>query len=234
MKTTCIALASLLLLLQGCGDEGVDKDWEEEIVIQLFKAKTTTLSGLAVEASVGTEKPKKLVINKDGKFFDSCETNQVRIIPKKLSGAWGPVKVKVTNANSFGGITYAERTISVPTSDVVKILLSKAKEMVPSGTCTPTVKLNPLGGDCADDGDCEDGKCLKKAEDASRSYTFHAGYCTKDCANGGTCPTGGKCVPFGQVGQTNKPHYCMKKCTAVADCRAHDGYDCPGDICLPN
>lgn len=247
MRATKITLLILALTVTAaaCGDDGVEQDWEEEILLQLFKAKEATLGGLFVEATTMTSgvpaSPVKLKVNDDGKFFDDCEGNKVRVLPRKVGGAYPDVKIRITSLVPVSPKVYAEQILKVPAAGVVKLVLVKGKEVLPLG-CAPTVKLTGLGLTCGKDDDCEHGKCLKKITDGSGTYTFNNGTCAKDCTKGESCPSGvdaannpwsSECVEFGYVGQPSPPSYCIKKCKGNGDCRV-DGYSCTGgSVCLP-
>ena len=133
---------------------------------------------------------------------------------------------------SSAPITYDQRTLSVPVAGVVKIVVLKGKEMMPAGKCMPIVKLKALGEACDRDDDCENSKCLTSVKDTSTTHSFTNGYCSEDCTKSKTCLSGGLCQAYNEFA-TNPVRYCLKKCSGNIDCRATEGYSCPGGACIP-
>ena len=234
--TTALLALALAITAAACGDEGIDKDWEEEIVLQLFKPKALSLGTITVSAASGSGQPVTLDVNTDGKFFTDCESNRIRILPRKTAGVYQPVQVTISGI----GLSKVTQSIKVPvtaTDKVAKVVLQNGKELEPKA-CAPNIQLKVIGQTCSTDGDCEHGKCLKKLTDGSGTYTFNNGACSMDCKGGKTCPSGSdwesRCVEFSYLGQPDPPFYCIKKCVTNGDCRV-DGYSCTGvGVCLPD
>ncbi len=239
MKTMRKLGITLLLLASGisaaaCGDEdGVEKTWEEEIILQLFRPASLSPGTLTVSAASGTGQPVSLLVNADGKFFSDCESNKIRILPRKTSGAYQQVTVTV-HSSVLQKVTKSV-PVPVPAADnVVQMVLKNDKQLVPAA-CAPKVQLRKVGDSCAQDTDCEHNKCLKSVVDSSGTITFHDGYCSEVCTKTKTCTnTKHICKDFGGISQPNKPYYCLKNCTGNIDCRAGDGYSCTaGGACMP-
>ncbi len=64
---------------------------------------------------------------------------------------------------------------------------------------------------------------------------FPGGYCSADCTTSEDCGAGAVCVDLFGLGR-----FCMKSCTALADCRVAEAYECSsipgaheGLVCMP-
>lgn len=234
MRKLGIALLVLgLSVAAACGDEdGPEKTWGEEIILQLFKPATMTPGAITVSAASGSGQPVNLSVNADGQFFKDCDSNKIRILPRQVNGAYQPVTVTV-QASSFQPV-FKTIPVPVPAADrVVKMVLKNDQQLQPAA-CAPTVQLKQIGDACTQDTDCEHNKCLGNVPDSSGTITFHGGYCTRVCTADKTCPGLNICKDFGGISQPNKPYYCLKHCTGNMDCRAGDGYSCTaGSACMP-
>ncbi len=72
-----------------------------------------------------------------------------------------------------------------------------------------------VGGSCLTSAQCDnDSQCLT-------GTSYPNGYCAKSCTAPTDCPDGSTCVDATGYGAT-----CLLTCTAGADCRTGDGYDC--------
>lgn len=254
------ALAGALVL--GCGD-GSDKDWDEEIVLQLFKPANLVLGTVTVSVTQGsTTRTKQVNTGGAEGFFASCESNRMRVIPAAVSGKYPTVSVVITADNQLpkSGI---KKDIPVPVSaegSVVKMILLQGQSYQPAGACASDLdKIPPpkqVGEACAADAECLGGRCLAKEEDFQKVYTFQGGYCSASCQD--TCVVGkGKCLRSGKdctsddvcrQARCDKGQYCfatkdgnnqvtdafcVKSCSKPSDCRAND-YECtPGGVCFP-
>ena len=228
-----------LLLATSCGD----KDWDEEIVLQIFKEAKMTAGTVTVTAVQDGKKIAKAV-NADGAFFNSCETNRVRIIPAQKGGAYSDVNVTVTS-----GKISASKTIKVPATAIVQIVLGSGSAFDPKD-CKPstTTQLKETGVACSKDSECEGGRCLLSLVDGSKKFGFKGGYCTATCmSNPNVCdaptcsnaPAKGEkdcCYPVADGYGKKTDAVCLKRCGAVAaaGCRTKEGYTCtPGSNCFP-
>jgi len=265
IQHTAIAPLSVLLaglvLTAACGDGG-GKDWDQEVVLQVFKPAQLKLGVVTITATQEGGASRDTRVNLAGQegFFKDCESNRVRILPTRVKGKYPPVTVTVTAQQSLpaGGVT---RVIQVPVSDpgsVVKMILLRGKTYEPTGACASDlggVKVpRSVGEACQDGADCLGSRCLGTVHDFQKIYTFVQGYCTHSCAD--TCSSG-KCHATGHAckvdGDCRKARcgvgeqcfttvngnsqvtdaFCLKQCTRAADCRSN-GYGCTaGDVCFP-
>ena len=199
MKTrhTTTALACLLLL--GCGDGG-ERNWDIELVVQLFKPKTLTVGTVTIQATqAGVTRTVKVNTGGDESFFADCTSNRVRIIPRAAGGPQDSVKLSITTEK--GGLGVVTSAVALPNAGLdatKKIVLGVATTYAPAGECSKGLgsALRELGTSCVNNTDCKSGLCLKTVKEASSStnYTFENGYCSKDCydtCDGSTCRTGG-------------------------------------------
>jgi hypothetical protein len=72
------------------------------------------------------------------------------------------------------------------------------------------VQKLPIGSRCFENGNC--GTSPYNCATAG----YPGGYCQKDCATDGDCPSDSVCVAF----------QCRRKCNTTTDCRATEGYIC--------
>ncbi len=235
--STALAMATLLLTV-GCG-----KDWEEEIVLQIWKQQNFTMGVVNITA-VQDGKKMSVAVNGGGTFFNSCEDNKVRIIPAQKGGTYSDVSITISS-----GKLSATQTIKVPTSGTVEVLLGAGpsydpRSCKPSGGTTP--KLKETGESCKTNTDCKGGRCLFVLTDSGKAYKFANGYCTANCMkNTGACgattcsgaPGAGEkdCCYAVSDGYGKKiDAVCLKRCGHIKDCRLGEGYTCtPGSNCFP-
>jgi hypothetical protein len=76
----------------------------------------------------------------------------------------------------------------------------------------PNSQYRPIGTDCT-----ADDQCGTKPYSCS-TKNHPNGYCQKDCATPGDCPSDSTCVAM----------ECRRKCTMQSDCRVAEGYMCSG------
>ena len=235
-----LAMATLLLAV-GCSD----KDWDEEIVLQIFKENTMKSVGLVTITAVQDGKKIAQSVNADNMFFNSCETNRVRIIPANKGGVYPDVMVTLTSANFAK--TIVSKTIKVPTSSMVEILYGGGPNYDPTD-CKPgnTTELKETGESCGASAECKGGRCLFTLTDGSKTFKFSGGYCTATClkfasvCGASTCtgaPGAGEkdcCYSVADGYGKKTDAVCLKRCTNVKGCRAGEGYQCtPGSNCFP-
>jgi hypothetical protein len=77
-------------------------------------------------------------------------------------------------------------------------------------------QYNPIGSRCSSNGDCG-----TKPYNCNTSHP--GGYCQKDCATDGDCPTDSLCIAL----------ECRRKCSTSADCRSSEGYTCVSTAVSP-
>ena len=238
--STALAMAALLLTAAGCSD----RDWDEEIVLKIFKEAKMDVGKVTVTA-VQDGKQAAQTVNGDNLFFNSCDSNRVRIIPANRGGVYSDVTVTVTSAN-FANITVT-KTIKVPTSSMVEVILGSGTSYAPTD-CKPgtTPQLAETGEACKKNSDCEGGRCLFTLSDSGKTYKFGGGYCTTTCltdpnvcgaANCTGAPGAGEkdcCYSVSDGFGKKVDAVCLKRCTSVKGCRAGEGYQCtPGNNCFP-
>ena len=236
---TLLAMTSLLAAM-GCGD----KDWDEEIVLQIFKLKKMNVGTVTVTAMQDGRKVAQSV-NGDNMFFNSCETNRVRIIPADKGGAYPDVTVTVTSAN-FAKAT-STTTIKVPTTGMVQIVLGSGTNYDPSD-CKPktTTQLKETGEACTSNSQCKGGRCLFALTDGGKKFPFQAGYCTATCLTNAKACDASSCAGAPAAGEKDCCYsvadgygkkidaVCLKRCAILKDCRYNEGYQCtPGYNCFP-
>lgn len=257
-----LALGLCLALAAGCSDSSGDRDWDRELVLQLFKPAGTKVGQVTVTA-VQALKNRTVTVNSDGSFFADCESNRIRIIPAGGQNP-GTVMLSITTANNVppGGIKRAVAFSGVSGDVLEKVALGSAAGYEPSGACAKGLDMakKSVGEACTGPGECKDGVCLTEVDDplAGGKYTFTGGYCSKLCLD--TCnPATNKCGKGGgscnidldcrnalcgtdqvcyalQDGSLNvKAAYCLKKCNTTPDCkRPVANYECsPGNACFP-
>jgi hypothetical protein len=232
-----IAWAFVAGLFGGCGDK---KDWNSEIIVQLFRPATTggvDIGSVSIKATQG-QATKTKDFSDTAALFSDCTSNQVRIIP--VDPASG-----VDIALTFGRLQVIEfkRTIAPDASKAVLLGLGPSTTSswqpgpCPGGTPDAVVALrNPTGSACTVKTECAGDMCLAKLTNQSTEYRLQGNYCTAECAVDGTpCDTkagGGECLvlryPDGKISGS----YCMQICGAPTDCRS--GYACtPNGLCFP-
>ena len=88
------------------------------------------------------------------------------------------------------------------------------------------------GDACSSNKECRYDLCLKKLTSVAMVFTFHKGYCSKECNSSSKCNENSVCVPFPIVPKSEQ--YCIRKCNSSSDCRTVDGYVCTGgSVCMP-
>jgi hypothetical protein len=209
------------LVSAGCGG----KDWDEEVIVQLFRPQGTDPGKIKVQA---TQAGKTLEAEVSVSFGD-CTNNQVRIIPRKDGTSYPPVDVVVTHA---GGQERQSTPVPVPNHEPLKIVLGAGVVLEPAA-CAPTIPRKPLGSACLFDAECEgQGKCIHRAPAIGLDQQFPGGYCTVLCAKDGEACAGtaGQCKRFANAAGTEEVFYCLQNCSGA--CRAE--YTCtPGGACYP-
>ncbi len=130
-------LALAALLLGGCGD---DLKWDTEIALRLFKEASLTLGQIQIRATQGGEQ-ESLTVNRDGRFFDSCDRNRVRVIPHKSSGGgYADVQLLIQVSAEAGGPLEVSRSVPLqapPKVVDVTVVLGSGAELLPAGDCLP-------------------------------------------------------------------------------------------------
>lgn len=234
MSRAIATTLTALLLAAGCGET---KDWDQEIILQLFKPKGTKVGTVTVEASqtgVSPRRPSKEI--NDASFAD-CEANKLRIIPRQVSGSFPPVTVKVT-AKGHGT---TERQVSVPASNPVPIVIGTATSLEPAA-CAPKVKPDggmddgamslSIGSPCTNNNQCKGGLCITSILNDGNPINLVGGYCSQDCATS-SCPADGYCWTNKDGLGNVKGKVCLRSCSGPGTC-SRPGFDCtPGGVCLP-
>jgi hypothetical protein len=82
----------------------------------------------------------------------------------------------------------------------------------------PNTQYRPIGSDCSSGDQC--GTSPYSCATAG----YPNGYCQKDCATDGDCPSDSVCVV---------PH-CRRKCQSASACRTSEGYVCRADGVAPH
>ena len=150
----------------------------------------------------------------------------------------GSLDVEATPDGDGRGDATAPTDSSAPTDAVTAPGDSTATDGSAIDTTTPPDTANPsdttadatptdtgpssavIGAACQADGDCgAGGACLD----------LPGGYCSLGGCDTTACPTGSSCWGLGDLG-----NFCLKDCTATAECRGGDGYICDSDnTCWP-
>jgi hypothetical protein len=222
--------AALVLLIAGCS-----KGYDQEIVLQLFRARTAPNDVVEVTATEGGV-TKTFTSVSDTRFsFSSCDSNKLRIIPRQQNGTYDPVTVIVKS----GALAVPPVLIKVPT-ETVKLVLGSGPDLVPTGSCAPTVPPDggpgqkPIGVACAAGGECVGSACLTTADTASSTtaLVLPEGYCTQDCKTKACAD--GFCKDFTYPNGTLIGKWCLKTCKIDTDCPANGNkLRCPGGYCVP-
>lgn len=223
------ALLVPLALATGCSGE--------EIIVQLFKPSGVQLDDPVIKATQGSETRQLRLGEAEDFSFDNCDANRIRIEPKEDGG---PVAVKVMTQK---GIVLVEKTVKLPASETVKLVLAKGLDLVPRD-CAPTgsagdggvdgLLKHKTGSTCTLGVQCEGGKCLQEVYVSGVPVSLPGRYCSRDCPSS-TCPVAGEYCYTNKdgLGKTLSK-VCLKECTKPTECRQHDNYDCtPGGVCLP-
>jgi len=222
-RTHLVLVLVPALLLGACG-----KGYDQEIILQLFRPPTSNAEHKKVTVTAsenGTSSQQTL-----DSPFDSCSTNQVRIIPKQSPGTVH-VDVKVPDLEVFA----IDISVPAPTPvNVVRVILGGSSDLIPSG-CAPGRDLGVhvdaakrgLAQPCGSDADCAGGICLTSVVNAEPSFSVGDGYCTQACASadagpGGACPAGAICREFRTTGGSLINSRCLKSCTKEDPCPPHN------------
>jgi hypothetical protein len=211
------------LVAAGCGG---GKDWDEEIIVQLFRPQGTDPGKIKVQATqAGKTLEKEVSVS-----FADCTNNQVRIIPRKDGTAYASVDIVVTYD---GGQANKSTTVPVPNHSPLKIVLGTGVILEPAA-CAPSIPRKPLGSACTLDVECEGGKCIHVAPDVGADQVFPNGYCTLSCTTDGVACAGtdGQCKRFANAVGTQEAFYCLQRCSATC---SRSEYKCTtGGVCYPN
>lgn len=233
-----------LFLLTACSD---GENYDQVVIVQLFKPTGAELGPVTVTATQGTAQRSITVTNP----FTDCDANQLRIVPRQEGDSYPDMTIRAEAAN--GGL-FAEVIVPVPRTTPVKLIIGQPTTSIePSGTCTP--QLTPdagirdtgvedaavddatiqyeLGESCENNTQCEDGACINSFSLAGAdTYQFSGGYCTRDCALDKTCPAQSSCELSSTLGGQVFGWFCLKTCDGAHPC-SRSGYQCRGEFCLP-
>jgi hypothetical protein len=97
----------------------------------------------------------------------------------------------------------------------------------PVATPPPDMALQPVGGPCNSDGDCQNGlSCFDTLGNGHFATVFDNGYCTRNCILAPPCPSGSVCGGLGLP-------VCVASCPP-SSCRS--GYTCcsSNNACVPS
>jgi hypothetical protein len=240
-----LPLVIAAVLAASCGDS---KDWEQEVILQLFRPERAEVGTIIVRVTEGGKTVEK-DLTKEISFAD-CQGNRVRIIPRKDGATYAPVDITVL----FGivGQRREARPENNPvpaTSAVVKVWLDTGiiNPNLEPKACAPTITppmRKPLGSACTFDIECEGNICLKDVPNLSGTQVFPKGYCTSKCTkDGDPCDAGrGFCKLYTDAGSPPREYgpYCLRRCkdctpSACLPCdRIADNYACSTfDLCYP-
>lgn len=229
MNTHLLLMVPLgLVLVAGCGRK---KDWDEEVVVRVFKPKGVDVGTVTVTA---TQEGKTEKVTVDG--FSDCDANRVRVIPKQGSNS----TLTLTAAASAGGLSPVTRSIKPPTQQV-DLVLGTSAALEPAGSCIPSIldsgpPKKAIGEPCTGGDQCQGGACVTQMRNMSTVITFTGGYCSQDCSASGTpCnTTTEQCLDSIDGTGTTEAQYCIKKCLKTGDC-PRGGYECKisSDLCMP-
>jgi hypothetical protein len=228
--THILGAALVLLTAASCS-----KGYDQEIVLQLFRARTAPNDVVEVIATEGGV-TRTFSSASDARFsFASCDNNKLRIIPKQVNGVYEPVTVSVKS----GALSVPPVVIKVPT-DTVKLVLGSGPDLVPTGSCAPTVPPDggpgqkAIGVACKAHGECAGSFCLTTADTAASTTPLNLpdGYCTQDCKS--TPCADGFCRDFNYPIGTLIGKWCLKICKIDSDCPQNGNkLRCPGGYCVP-
>ena len=102
---------------------------------------------------------------------------------------------------------------------------------------TDTSTGGVVGDPCYSSTDCSDvpGAGRLCMNTIGGVLSFPGGYCSAVCTSSADCGAGAACVDLYGI-----DNYCLKECSAPADCRTSEGYDCTtlpsvtgGPYCVP-
>lgn len=236
-------LSLLLLVGTATACSGVKKDWDQDVILQLFKPAAEDVGQVEVQVTelIKDGHERKAVVSLS---FADCDSNQVRIISRQVNGSYPDLGIVVRYGPSSKREARELTKVSpASASGPVKLVLSsrvlRQQDLAPSAcapqTSGPTTdagatdgtSLRPLGEACTEPGQCAGGQCLVKTTLYGTEVPFPGGYCSALCLAtqkaGDVCSEGGGvCVSYDKL-------YCLKKCTTVLSCRAAEGYRCEGD-----
>ena len=233
IATIALCAAALAVLASGCGES---KDWDHELRIRVFKSKGLDPGTVTVKAQ---QAGKTVSVKLDG---FQCGNNQVRIIPRLVSGIYPPLKFWAEG--SKGGIKSAERTLTISTKSEEVTLRSlilgttppwepACAGVTPDGGVQDGPPKLPTGAACTGDSECEGGTCLKSWTSTGVDTTMNNGYCSSDCSSS-ACGLKEQCQPMTDGNGSTIGEYCLKKCKLLTDCRDKEGYTCtPANFCFP-
>jgi hypothetical protein len=232
VKLVTLLLCSLVAV--ACGD---DKDWDEEIILQLFKTKNLDIDEVVIRAKQG-EIAREVQVS--GEAFADCTSNRVRIIPR---GASGSVQITVSPSSPFSNTV--RLSVEVPADGMVPVFIGERGEIVPTcGVQRPdaglpdggTDGLPPLrqtGAMCTIGAQCVGGTCLKQVNNITETITFPKGYCSRECS-GGSGDCGGSNICYeSKVGTTTEGYYCLQYCEQASDCLQSSFRCTGGSSCMP-
>jgi hypothetical protein len=231
------------------------KDWDEEIILQLFKPKGVDVGQVLVRATQNGASGQQQLQD----IFADCKSNRVRVIPRMVSGSYPDVTVTVTA--SKGNLQPVSRTLQVPVPNPVALVLGTSKELEPDGPCTPQPQLPdggvadsgsaeagrteaggpsdgplvtlPTGQACVEDERCKGGVCLKEMQNMGVPITFKGGYCSRDCSTQ-PCPQEEYCASSTDGNGQVLGKYCLKRCKNNIECRVSQDYICTtAGVCMP-
>ncbi len=227
-RSALTTLLTTVVLLAGCGD---DKDWDQEIILQLFKPGLVNVGNIKVEA---TQSGVTRGVTVGGDIFASCDTNTVRIIPKEG-------KTVSINLTWTGGKHAFD--VNLPAKNPVKVVLGSdnkdlkpggcAPTIIPDGGPTPDLPQYPTGFMCSKDGHCVGGKCIASYTNMGQTYPMPDGYCSRDCTGGTGCTANETCFANRDGNSKILSEVCLKNCKNDSECRTKDYHCTPGNVCLP-
>jgi hypothetical protein len=233
---------ALLLLTGACSDS---ENYDQELIIQLFKPKGANLGAVKVTATQGATTRATTVANP----FADCESNKLRIVPAaEEDGSYPDVTIRAEADNTTD---VAETTVAVPQTNPIQLIIGTptAAGIEPVGNCTPQVQPDAgvadtgtepdaepkreIGEPCSTPDSCIQGACINSfSTDTGAVYPFSGGYCTKDCESDKTCPTGASCELSTTPGGGDIGWYCLRTCSGADPC-TRGGFSCQGEFCLP-
>lgn len=229
-----LAILGLVLILVGCGRK---RDWDQEVIVQVFKPVGVNVGKVTVEAKQGSGAAETTQVS----GFADCGQNQVRIIPGSAGGS-----VRITVTASAGGLAAVTRDVALPATNPVKVVLGSSASVEPKGTCTPPPTPDggpgdggnlPIGSPCANAGQCAGGVCLSQVQNLGTVITLSGGYCSRTCDSAAACEgaDAGIASCWINTDGNGKPlsKFCLKPCKVAGDC-GRTGYTCtPGNLCMP-
>ncbi len=231
----CVNLYLFVFLIGAC--QSASKDWDEEVILQLFKPENVEVGQISL---LVTQK-KTVPLKNAAIHFNDCAHNKIRIIPQKEGAQYPDISIDIT-CEKLSRCLSQSLTLTPPVINPVKVLLGHGINYEPKG-CEPpkeagiNIDAGPkkvLGETCSLPDECGGGVCLQKKWFISKELIFKDGYCTRVCSHqGDSCNGDGICYDF-QLTSGKKELYCLKKCSTSADpCR--EGYQCStADLCVPN